>query len=71
MRAQRQRKSSSSTRPLELGDVYAVIGYYLHNRADVEQYLERRLEEASRVRRENEARFDPKGIRERLLARRH
>lgn len=55
---------------LELGDVYAVIGYYLHNRADVEQYLERRREEASRVRRENEARFDPKGIRERLLARR-
>lgn len=56
---------------LELGDVYAVIGYYLHNRAEVEQYLERRREEASRVRRENEARFDPKGIRDRLLARRH
>ncbi|HXU39955.1 MAG TPA: DUF433 domain-containing protein [Blastocatellia bacterium] len=56
---------------LELGDVYAVIGYYLHNQTDVEQYLERRREEASRVRRENEARFDPKGIRERLLARRH
>ena len=55
---------------LELGDVYAVIGYYLHNRAEVEQYLERRREEASRVRRENEARFDPKGIRDRLLARR-
>jgi uncharacterized protein (DUF433 family) len=56
---------------LALGDVYAVIGYYLHNRADVEQYLERRREEASRVRRENEARFDPNGIRDRLLARRH
>jgi uncharacterized protein (DUF433 family) len=56
---------------LELGDVYAVIGYYLHNRAEVEQYLERRREEASRVRSENEARFDPEGIRDRLLARRH
>jgi uncharacterized protein (DUF433 family) len=55
---------------LELGDVYAVIGYYLHNRAEVEQYLERRREEALRVRRENEARFDPEGIRDRLLARR-
>jgi len=56
---------------LELGDVYTVIGYYLHNRAEVEQYLERRREEASRVRSENEARFDPGGIRARLLARRH
>jgi uncharacterized protein (DUF433 family) len=56
---------------LELGDVYTVIGYYLHNRAEVEQYLERRREAASRVRRENEARFDPEGIRDRLLARRH
>lgn len=55
---------------LELGDVYAVIGYYLHNRANIEQYLERRREEASRVRRENEARFSPDGIRDRLLARR-
>lgn len=55
---------------LELGDVYAVIGYYLHNRAEVEQYLERRREEASLVRRENEARFDPEGIRDRLLFRR-
>lgn len=56
---------------LQLGDVYTVIGYYLHNRAEVEQYLERRREEASRLRRENEARFDPEGIRDRLLARRH
>ena len=55
---------------LELGDVHAVIGYYLHNRAEVEQYLERRREEALGVRRENEARFDPEGIRDRLLARR-
>ena len=54
---------------LELGDVYAVIGYYLHNRAEVDRYLERRREEALRVRRENEARFDPEGIRDRLLAR--
>jgi uncharacterized protein (DUF433 family) len=56
---------------LELGDVYAVIGYYLHNLDEVEQYLERRRGEALRVRRENEARCDPEGIRDRLLARRN
>src|SRR6266545_1821915 len=56
---------------LELGDVYAVIGYYLHNRDEVEQYLERRRAKAVRVRSENEARFDPEGIRDRLLARRN
>ena len=56
---------------LELGDVYAVIGYYLHNRDEVEQYLERRREQAVRVLSENEARFDPEGIRDRLLARRN
>ena len=56
---------------LELGDVYAVIGYFLHNRDEVEQYLERRREQAVRVRTENEARFDPEGIRDRLLARRN
>ncbi len=56
---------------LELGDVYAMIGYYLHNRDEVEQYLERRREQAVRVRIENEARFDPEGIRDRLLARRN
>jgi uncharacterized protein (DUF433 family) len=47
---------------LKLGDVYAVIGYYLHNHAEVEQYLERRREEALRVRAENEARFDPEAF---------
>jgi hypothetical protein len=51
-------------------DIYAVITYYLWSREEVEAYLEgrRRLEEA--VRRENEARFPPAGVRERLLARR-
>ena len=55
---------------LDLADVYAVIGYYLRRRADVDAYLLRREEEAGAVRVENEARFDPHGIRERLLARR-
>lgn len=55
---------------LALADVYAVISYYLQNQAEVEAYLQQRREEARQVRRENEARFHPIGIRARLLARR-
>jgi uncharacterized protein (DUF433 family) len=55
---------------LQLADVYAVISYYLRRRSDIEAYLQQRLEEAHRIRRENESRFDPEGIRDRLLARR-
>lgn len=55
---------------LDLADVYAVIAYYLRHRADVDAYLRRREEEGAAVRAENETRFDPHGVRERLLARR-
>lgn len=55
---------------LDLADVYAVIAYYLRRRAEVDAYLRRREEEAGAVRANNEARADPRGIRERLLARR-
>ena len=55
---------------LGLADVYSVIGYYLHRRSEVEAYLRQRQQRADEVRRQNEARFDPRGIRERLLARR-
>ncbi|MCX7855926.1 MAG: DUF433 domain-containing protein [Anaerolineae bacterium] len=55
---------------LALADVYAVISYYLQNQTEVEAYLQQRREEAQRVRQENEARFDPTGIRARLLTRR-
>ncbi|MGH9839823.1 MAG: DUF433 domain-containing protein [Blastocatellia bacterium] len=54
---------------LDLADVYAVIGYYLQNRAEVEAYLNERQIERERVKQVNEARFDPQGIRDRLLAR--
>jgi uncharacterized protein (DUF433 family) len=40
---------------LSLADVYAVIAYYLANRAEVEGYLRGRSEEAERLRREPEA----------------
>ncbi len=55
---------------LELADIYAVIGYYLRHREEVDAYLRQRKKIADDVRRENEARSDPTGIRERLLARR-
>ena len=55
---------------LDLADVYAVIGYYLNHRAEVEEYLERNRLEGERLRAENERRFPQAGIRERLLSRR-
>ena len=55
---------------LDLEDVYAVVNYYLHNRAEVDSYLSQREAEAVRIREENEKRFPPAGIRARLLARR-
>jgi uncharacterized protein (DUF433 family) len=54
---------------LNLTDVYAVISYYLQNRADAENYLEQRRTQRNELREEIEARFDPRGLRERLLAR--
>lgn len=55
---------------LDLTDIYASITYYLWHREEVEAYLEERRLLAEETRRENEARFPPQGIRERLLARR-
>ncbi len=55
---------------LDLADVYAVISYYLRRRADVEKYLRERQAQARTLRKQNEARFDPHGVRDRLLARR-
>lgn len=54
---------------LELADVYAVIAYYLRKKADVDAYMQRQQKEANRIRAQNEARFDPTGLRDRLLAR--
>ena len=54
---------------LDLADVYATVAYYLQHQQETEAYLATREEAAARVRHEAEARFDPKGIRDRLLAR--
>lgn len=52
-----------------LADVYYVIGYYLRRREEVEAYMNKRKKEAGELQEQMEARFNPVGIRERLLAR--
>lgn len=54
---------------LVLADVYSVIGYYLHHRAEVDAYLQQVAQEAGQVRQKLETKFDRLGVRERLLAR--
>ena len=55
---------------LHLADVYSVLGYYLRHTAEVAAYLQQRRAQRDTVRQQNEGRFDPHGVRERLLARR-
>ena len=54
---------------IPLADVYYVIGYYLRRRDEVESYLAERKEQADELQKQMEARFNPVGIRERLIAR--
>lgn len=54
---------------LDLVDVYAVIVTYLQHRPQVDAYLRERQATADEVRQQNQERFDPDGIRARLLAR--
>lgn len=56
---------------LDLADIYVVLAYYLHHREDVDAYVAERREQADHLRAEIESEFEPQGIRERLLARRH
>ena len=55
---------------LPLGDVYIALGYCLRHKEQVDAYLQTRRQQAIQVRQQNEARFNPLGIRDRLLARR-
>jgi len=54
---------------IPLADVYYVIGYYLRRRDEVEAYLGKRKKEADDLQKQMEARFNPVGIRKRLIAR--
>ncbi|MGI0489627.1 DUF433 domain-containing protein [Pantanalinema rosaneae CENA516] len=55
---------------LRLGDVYAAIAFYLNHQEDVENYLQQRQQKAQEIRQINQTRFDPQGLRDRLLSRR-
>lgn len=55
---------------LQLPDIYLVIGYYLRHRDEVHVYLAERQHQAGVIQQEVEQRFNPTGIRDRLLARR-
>lgn len=55
---------------VSLADIYAVIAYYLRHKPEVEGYMDEQRRQAEEVRRQDEARYDRQGIRERLLARR-
>jgi len=55
---------------LNLADVYATIAFYLKHQSEVEAYLQQRRQQAQEIRETNQARFDPQGLRDRLLARR-
>jgi uncharacterized protein (DUF433 family) len=55
---------------LQLADVYAVIGFYLRSRADVDKYVQQGTADADAAKKAHEEQHDPSGIRQRLLARR-
>jgi len=54
---------------LKLADVYATIAFYLNHQEEVEGYLQQRQHQSQAIRATNQARFDPQGLRDRLLAR--
>ena len=53
---------------LSLSDIYSALGCYLHRRDEVEQYLRQREALRDQVKKENEERFPPTGVRARLLS---
>ena len=54
---------------LRLADVYATIDFYLNHQQEVETYLQLRQQQTQEIRKMNEAKFDPQGLRDRLMAR--
>jgi uncharacterized protein (DUF433 family) len=54
---------------LSLADIYSVISYYLNQSDQVNLYLQKRESFSLSVKLQNESRYDPNGIRDRLLAR--
>jgi uncharacterized protein (DUF433 family) len=55
---------------LQLSDVYQVIGYYLKDGSELAKYFKQRAHEERELLGEHEEEWSPRGLRERLLARR-
>lgn len=55
---------------LPLSDVYQVIGYYLKHGPELAEYFDRRAHEEQDVLEAHQEEWSPRGLRERLLARR-
>jgi len=55
---------------LQLPDIYQVIGYYLKHGSELAEYFETRAREEQDMLREHRDDWSPRGLRERLLARR-
>jgi uncharacterized protein (DUF433 family) len=55
---------------LELSDIYQVIGYYLKHGSELAQYFDRRDREERQILESHEGEWSPRGLRQRLLARR-
>lgn len=54
---------------LKLADIYSIVGYYLHNRTEVDKYLAEQRAKAAVIRQKIEERSNISEIREWLLAR--
>ncbi len=54
---------------LQLADIYFILGYYLRHKDEVHNYLAERQRQSDLIRQETEQRFNPVGIRDRLLSR--
>src|SRR5437868_1606518 len=55
---------------LDLSHVYQVIGYYLRHSAELAEYLGRREQEEQQLLAAHQEEWSPRGLRDRLLARR-
>lgn len=54
---------------VSLADIHMILAAYLRHRTEIDAYLTGRRTAAEAVRAENEHRFEPAGVRARLLAR--
>jgi uncharacterized protein (DUF433 family) len=55
---------------IQLPDIYQVIGYYLKHDSELAEYFDRRNREEQAMLEAHQEEWSPRGLRERLLARR-